>query len=145
MNKSEILAFLRDNPAFYLATAEGNNPHVRGLLLYRADENGIVFQTWKTKDIHQQLSENPRVELCFNNYQGISHRKISASTQIRVSGLVELVEDLELKKEILSKRPFLKALIQETGYELAIYRLRKGVAAIWTMENNFAPKNYIEL
>ena len=145
MNKSEVLAFLRDNPAFYMATVEGNNPHVRGLLLYRADENGIVFQTWKTKDIYRQLSENSRVQLCFNSYQGSSHQKISESTQIRISGSVELVEDMQLQEEILSKRPFLKTLMQETGYELAIYQLRKGVATIWTMETNFTPKSYIDL
>ena len=31
MNKEEILQFLNDNPAFSLATSDGNIPHVRTL------------------------------------------------------------------------------------------------------------------
>jgi len=45
MNKSEILGFLNANPLCHLATVEGNKPHVRGMMLYRADENGLIFHT----------------------------------------------------------------------------------------------------
>lgn len=140
MNKSEIIEFLNANPVFHLATIEGNKPHVRGMLLYRADENGLLFHTGKMKDIHQQLTGNPSVELCFNN------GKFEDLIQIRVSGTVELVEDVELKKEIVQKREFLKPWVERHGYgPLAVYRLRKGVATIWTMKTNFEPKKFIEL
>ena len=137
MNKSEILAFLNANPSCYLATVEGNTPRVRGMRIHKADENGIILQTAKIKDLYKQLSENPNAELCFNNYKD--------NIQIRVSGTVELIEDIELEKEIIAKRPFLKPLIEKERYELAIYRLEKGVATIWTLETNLAPKTYIEL
>jgi len=138
MNKSEILAFLNANPVCHLATVEGNKPHVRGMRIYKADENGIILQTAKMKDLHKQLSENPNVELCFNNYKD--------SIQIRVSGAVEFVEDKALKDEVITKRPFLKPLVEKEGYDIVtIYRLRKGIATIWTFETNFAPKTYIEL
>ena len=140
MNKNEIFGFLNSNPVFHLATVEGNKPHVRGLLLYRADENGLVFHTGKMKDLHRQLTANPHVEMCFSN------GKFEDLVQIRVSGAVELVEDLELKKEIVQKREFLKPWVERGGYgPLAVYRLRKGTATIWTMKTNFAPKEYIEL
>lgn len=58
MNKNKIFNFLNANPVFHLATVDGNKPHVRGLLLYRADENGIIFHTGKMKDLHKQLTEN---------------------------------------------------------------------------------------
>jgi uncharacterized pyridoxamine 5'-phosphate oxidase family protein len=81
------------------------------------------------------LTENPQVEMCF-----------SKDIQIRVSGTVELVEDIGLKKEIVQNRPFLKPWVEQAGYEpFAIYRMKNGVATIWTMETNFAPKTYIEL
>ncbi|MCX6000860.1 MAG: pyridoxamine 5'-phosphate oxidase family protein [Chloroflexi bacterium] len=138
MNKSDLLALINANPACHLATVEGSTPHVRGILLYRADENGLVFHTGTNKDLHKQLSRNPKVELCFNDYQ--------KSMQVRVSGSVELVPDMDLKKEIVAKRDFLKPWVQERGYEfLAVYRLRKGRATTWTMETNFAPKTYVEL
>lgn len=43
MNKEEILQFLNENPAFALATCDGNIPHVRTLLLHKADETGIYI------------------------------------------------------------------------------------------------------
>lgn len=140
MNKQEIFGFLNANPVFHLATIEGNKPHVRGMLMYRADENGIVFHTGKIKDLHRQLTANAHVEMAFNN------GKFEDLIQIRVSGSVELVEDLELKKEIVETRQFLKPFVERDGYGLfAVYRMRKGVATVWTMKTNLAPKEFIEL
>ncbi|MGE5894303.1 MAG: pyridoxamine 5'-phosphate oxidase family protein [bacterium] len=140
MNRKEILEFLNANPVFHLATVEGNRPHVRGMLLYRADENGILFHTGKMKDIHRQITENPHVEMCFNN------GNFEDLVQIRVSGTVELIEDIELKKEIVQKRDFLKPWVEQSGYEpFAVYRMKKGIATTWTMKTNFAPKEFVEL
>ena len=84
------------------------------------------------------MSANPNVELCFNNYKD--------RIQVRVSGTAEAVDDLELKKEIIAKRQFLKPLVEKEGYEvIAVYRLRKVVATVWTFATNFAPKTYIQL
>jgi uncharacterized pyridoxamine 5'-phosphate oxidase family protein len=66
--------------------------------------------------------------------------------QIRVSGIVELVEDLELEKEIVKKREFLMPLVEQMGYDfLAVYRLKNGTASIWTMKTNLAPKELVKL
>lgn len=140
MNKAEVFEFLTVNPMFHLATVEGNKPHVRGMLLYRADENGIIFHTGKMKDLHRQLTEIPQVEMCSNN------GNFENLIQIRVSGTVELVEDIELKKEIVQKREFLKPFVEQAGYDLlAVYRMKNGTATIWTMKTNFSPKEFIGL
>ena len=140
MNKTEIIGFLNANPVFHLATVEGNKPHVRGMYLYQADENGIVFHTGKMKDLNKQLTTNPNVEMSFNN------GKFEDLVQVRVSGTAELIEDMELKKEIVQKRVFLKPWVERDGYgSLAVYRIRKGMAVVWTMNANFAPKEFIEL
>ncbi|MFH1442088.1 MAG: pyridoxamine 5'-phosphate oxidase family protein [Candidatus Omnitrophota bacterium] len=137
MNKTQIIELMRANPVFHLATVEGNKPHVRGMLLYKAGQDGILFHTGTMKDLHKQLSVNPEVELCF-----FSHKD---NTQVRISGKVELVEDLELKKEIVANRDFLKPWVEKSGYDiLAVYRMKKGTVVIWTMETNFEPKKYIE-
>ncbi len=138
MTKTDILALINANPACHLATVEGNTPHVRGILLYRADEDGLVFHTGNMKDLHRQLTQNPRVELCFNDFQ--------KGVQVRVSGSVELVEDMALKKEIAAKRDFLKPWVEQWGWDmLVVYRLRNGKATTWTMQTNFDPKTYVEL
>ncbi len=140
MTKKEIFDFLNANPVFHLATVEGNKPRVRGMLMYWADEKGIIFHTGKMKDLHKQLTENPNVELSFNN------GNIENLIQIRVSGTVELVEDIELKKEIVQKREFLKPFVEKAGYgPLAVYRLKNGTATVWAMKTNLEPKKSVNL
>ena len=140
MNKNEIFTLLNENQACHLATIEDNIPHVRGILVYRADENGIVFHTGKFKDLYQQLCANPNVEFCFSN------NDMQNLIQIRINGQVGEVEDIDLKKEIVTERDFLKPWVEEQGYDgLAVFSLKNGQATVWTMATNFLPKSYIEL
>jgi len=138
MTKQEILLFISENPVFALATAENNKPFVRYIMTYRADDDGIIFCTGENKDLNRQLQSNPRVEMCFYNHQ--------AGKQIRVSGSVEEIEDIELKKQIVVDFPFLKEWVDREGYDvLVVYNLKGGKAFEWTMVTNFAPKEYIDL
>lgn len=138
MTKTEILEFLNANPTCYLATSENNKPHVRVMRIYRADKKGIIFQTVDGKDLPQQLRENPNVEVCFYN--------LEKNLQVRVSGKATLVEDIELKKEIAEKRPFLKPWIEKKGFDvIPVFRIVDCVAFTWTMETNLAPKQYVNL
>jgi uncharacterized pyridoxamine 5'-phosphate oxidase family protein len=138
MNKQQILDFVSKNPMFGLATAEDNKPHVRNMMLYRADENGIIFSTGEDKDVRRQLQKNPQVEMCF--FSG------DANVQVRIDGTVEVLEDLELKKQIVEDYPFLKEWIDREGYEvLIVYCLKSGRATTWTMATSFKPKEYVQL
>ena len=100
MTKEEMFKIMNENMAFHLATSVDGQPHVRGMLLFRADENGIIFHTGKFKDLYEQLKKNPNVELCFN----------SPSTQIRVSGVIEEINDDKIVEEIYAHptRQFLR-------------------------------------
>ena len=137
MNKEEILRFLNDNPEFSLATSEGNIPHVRTLQLHKADESGIYFMVGKFKDVYRQLSVNPYVELCFHK----------ANSQVRISGQVEnLDKDLNLKKEILSVRPFMTSWIEQVGFKyMAVFRIKYGKAVTWSLETELQPKTIVDL
>ena len=138
MLKGEVFEFIRKNPVFAMGTAGENKPHVRMMMLYRADENGIIFNTGENKDVHRQLSRNPNVELCF--YSAKEGR------QMRISGSVEEIEDIELKKQIVKDFPFLKEWVDREGYDvLVVYFLKHGKATGWTMETNCKPKEYIQL
>ncbi|GLI53541.1 pyridoxamine 5'-phosphate oxidase family protein [Thermodesulfovibrio yellowstonii] len=138
MNKTEILKFINSNPVCHLATLDGDQPRVRAMLIYRADENGILLQTWSFKNVFKQLQQNPNVELCFNSSDG--------SIQIRVSGKAKLVENQSLKEEIVNKRSFLKPWVEERGYgSLKVFIITNCIATVWTRETNFEPKKYIPL
>ena len=137
MDKLQIISFLNANPDFQLATIEGSIPHVRTLMLHKADETGIYFMVGKFKDVYRQLSLNPNVELCFHQ----------DNFQVRITGHVEsLDKDLELKKEILAARPFMKPWIDHVGYKhMAVFRVKNGIATTWSLETETQPKIFIEL
>lgn len=138
MVKEELFQIMNENPVFHLATMDGDQPRVRGMLLYRADEQGIIFHTASTKDVYQQIQKNPKVELCFQG-QGI---------QIRVSGVLEQVQDDKLRDEIFAHptRKFLQAWkAQGIDGLLQIFRLKNGEAVTWTMETNFEEKKPVQL
>ena len=137
MTKDEIIEFIKANPRSFMATVEGNKPHVRGMGIYDASEDGIIIQTWTIKDIHQQVVDNPEVELCFNDFK--------AGIQVRVSGRAEIIDDVDFKRKVVEDRPFMKPTVEERGIDVvALYRL-KGRANVWTRDRNFEPKEYIEL
>ena len=133
MNREEIYAFLNEHPACHLATMEGRQPRVRGMLMYRADETGLLFHTGTSKALSKQVLQNKPVEACFN----------SSDTQVRVSGVVEILDDLNLKKEIVEARPFMKPWVEQRGYDLLlVFRVKQCQATVWTMATNFEPTIY---
>lgn len=138
LSKEEIYKVMNENPVFHLATADGDQPRVRGMLLYKADENGIIFHTASSKDVFSQIMKNSKAELCFQG-NGV---------QIRVTGVLEKVEDENLKEEIFKHptRKFLQAW-KENGIDglLQIFCLKDGIATQWTMATNFDKKEFVNL
>ncbi len=138
MNEKEMYDLMNANPSFHLATVEGDQPRVRGMLLFRADENGIIFHTASTKDLFAQIKKNPKVEMCF----------FGNGTQIRVTGVLEQVIDDGLREEIFShpSRKFLQAW-KDNGIDhlVQIFRMKNCEAVTWTMETNFAEKKPVTL
>jgi len=140
VDKKEILAFITKNPIAYVATIEGNKPHVRALGTFRADENGIIFAVQSPKDVYKQLIKNPETELCY----------YADGVQVRVSGRMEPVNDMALKKEILEKRPFYKPGIDQQGWDyVGAFIIKHGRATVMDMKgpptDPGATKTYVTL
>ncbi|MCL2143545.1 MAG: pyridoxamine 5'-phosphate oxidase family protein [Methanomassiliicoccaceae archaeon] len=144
MEKKKMFEVMAKNPVFFLATADGNEPRVRGMMLYKADDDGIYFHTGPFKDVHKQMVKNPNVQLCFfDAAEGI---------QVRVRGKVEIINDDKLKEEISNhpSRGFMQSWKEgKTKQEFldffSVFRLRNGIANVWTFQSNFAPKEDIRL
>ena len=139
MNIKDCIKFSNENPVCHLATSENDQPHVRTLGFWFADETGFYFQTASMKEFYQQLKKNPRTEVCFYKHEGM------IGTMLRISGAVEFLDDIKLKEKVIQDRPFLKSFgvtIDSTG--LIIFRIAHGQAHFWTMENNLKPKEIIE-
>lgn len=139
MKFKECIEFANKNPISWVATIDGNQPRVRALGMWFADENGFYFQVRRNMDMYQQLQENPKVEASFwkpgENF----------GTMMRIAGEVEFLEDKSLKNRVLEDRPFLKELgLTSQNYELVIFRIPRGEAYFWTMKTAFHPKDMIK-
>ena len=141
MTKEELFKMMNENPVMHLATVDENGyPRVRGILMFKASEDGIIFHTGTFKELYKQLMLNPNAELCFQ----------CNGTQVRVEGKFELDESDEVFEEIYNHPS--RAFIRQWGKTkedvkdfLKIFRLKNGKAHIWSMADNFKPKEYIDL
>jgi pyridoxamine 5'-phosphate oxidase len=138
-NLQDCIKFANDNPICYLATAEEDQPRVRALGFWFADETGFYFQTTTFKEFPHQIEKNPKIEICFYKHEGM------IGTMIRISGEAEFLDDYELRKKAMNDRPFLKSFgLTVDSCKMVIFRIAHGKAHFWTMDKNLAPKEYIE-
>jgi pyridoxamine 5'-phosphate oxidase len=139
MNIQDCIKFTNENPICSLATMENDQPRVRILGFWFADESGFYFQTSTIKEIPGQLKANPNAEACFYKHEGM------IGTMLRISGEVEFLSDPALKQKALDDRPFLKSFgltVDSPG--MILFRISHGHAHFWNMENNLKPKEYIK-
>jgi uncharacterized pyridoxamine 5'-phosphate oxidase family protein len=139
MTLLDCIKFANENPVCSLATIENDQPRVRLLGFWFADETGFYFQTSIVKEIPGQLKKNPNTEICFYKHEG------AIGTMLRVSGKVEFLDDISFREKAFADRPFLKSFgMTVNSPELFLFRVRHGKAHFWTMENNLKPKEIIE-
>ncbi len=132
MTKEELVEFVKGHPACHLATLEKGRPRVRGMMPYRFDGTSFVMHTGTEKAVWRQIMEDPRVELCFNDFEKF--------LQVRFSGRVEPIDDGALKAEIVEARPFLKPWIEAKGMGfMSVFRVVDLEVSIWTMATNLEP------
>jgi len=135
----DCIKFTNENTVCYLATVETDQPRVRALGFWFADETGFYFQTGAIKEFPNQLRNNPKTEVCFYHHEGI------IGNMLRIAGEVEFLTDRSLKEKALNDRPFLKDMgLNADSPGLIIFRIAHGQAYFWTMESNMKPKEYIE-
>ncbi len=139
MNIQDCIRFTNENPICSLATIENDQPRVRIIGFWFADETGFYFQTSTIKEIPNQLKMNPKTEVCFYKPEGM------IGTMLRISGKVEFLTDSGLRDKVLLDRPFLKSFgVTSESPKLVLFRIGHGQAYFWTMENNLKPKEIIE-
>lgn len=98
----EVVKFLKECGAYFLATVDGDQPKVRPFGTAEIFEGKLYIQTGKVKEVSKQIAANPKVQICAMNKAG--------NEWIRISGT--LVEDdrLEPKVHMLDAYPSLKAM-----------------------------------
>ncbi len=133
MTLNDCLKFANENPVCTLATVDGDQPHLRVLLMVTADERGFWFGTLSPKAMSKQLHCNPKVELCFVS----NAQDIMSCRMMRVTGKIEFTKDEAMSKRVLQERAALGELIgKPIDPYLEVFRLASGEAHFWTIRDN---------
>lgn len=131
MLSPEIIEFANRNRACWLATCEGERPHVRGLLLWYADERGFHFHTASTKRLPEQLRRNPRVEIAFFDPSSDGGR------MMRVSGRARFLDPADHRDRLLADRPWVADIERSLpGAECVVFVVEEGEVHHWSMAVN---------
>jgi pyridoxamine 5'-phosphate oxidase len=133
MDLNDVIEFANQNPVTWLATVDEGVPHVRGLLMWFADETGFYYHTASIKSLAAQIAKNGAVEAAFHHSNGA----FGDSRMLRVNGTAEFVEDPELLKRLYEERPWilqnLKAMPKSA---VSIFRIHEGYCHFWDMSAN---------
>ena len=133
MGFQDCIKFANENPVCYLATMDGDQPRVRGLLMCFADENGFYFTVLSPKEVFKQLKANPKVEICYYN----NPAELIDAKQMRVTGEIEWVDDKALHERICKERAFVGDIIgQPVEPLMELFRVHSGEAHFWTLMDN---------
>lgn len=138
MTRNDVIAHLRSNMSGFLATIETDEPRVRGMRHYITEAGDIVFHTGRGKDVGRQLVSGSQVEYCVLDPKTF--------VQVRIRGEIEELDDPTLVDALIADRPFLGPMLEKIGRtSLLVVRIVKARAFAWTMDSNFAPKEFVEL
>ena len=116
----KVTQFLKDAETYYLATAEGDQPHVRPFGTAHLYEGKLYIQTGKVKDVSKQLLANPKAEIC----------AFKDGEWIRVAG--ELVEDdrVEARQSMLDAYPSLQQMYSADDGNTQVFYFKNATATI---------------
>jgi pyridoxamine 5'-phosphate oxidase len=130
MDFKDCYQFANENKTCYLATVEGDQPRVRALGMWYADETGFYFQAQTVKAMYKQIEKNPKVEVYF--------QAKDFSRVMRVYGKVKIITDPEIRAKCIKERPFVKnfGITEPDNPLLAVFQIYTGEAFFWTMADS---------
>ena len=117
-----VVKFLKDAQTYYLATVEGDQPHVRPFGTAHVFEGKLYIQTGKVKPVSKQLMANPKAEIC----------AFHGGEWIRITG--ELIEDdrREARQSMLDAYPSLQKMYSADDGNTQVFYFRNAVATIYS-------------
>ena len=130
MDFKDCYEFANENKTCYLATCDGDQPRVRAMGMWYADETGFYLQAQSVKALYKQIEKNPKVELYF---QAKDFSKV-----MRVSGEAKIITDKAIRTRCVEERPFVKnfGITDADNPLLAVFPVYRGEAYFWTMPDS---------
>lgn len=119
-NMQEVQAYLKECGAFFIATTDGDQPHVRAFGVSEIINDRLYIMTGKVKDVYKQMAANGKFEICA--------LKPSGSEWMRVTGTLVNDDDLAVKEEFLNRNPDLKSMYKADDDNMAVLYITNGAA-----------------
>ena len=116
----EVRDYLHDCGVFFIATVDGDQPHVRPFGVAEVYEGRLYIQTGKKKDVYHQMMKNPKFE--------ITAVKPSGTEWIRIKGRLVNDDRREVKVYILDSNPDLKSMYSPNDDNTAVLYVTEGEA-----------------
>jgi pyridoxamine 5'-phosphate oxidase len=141
MSFEDCIQFMERNVTCFLATVEGEKPHVRPMTVWLADNSGIYFYTSTVKPLASQLLKNTNVEVAFHQ-PGISS---DPGKVLRIAGSIQTVEHMDIRKKLWDKFPWLNEIgAPADATTIMVFRIPSGWFNFWTWENNVSPGPWVQ-
>lgn len=116
----KINQFLDEAKVFSFLTTDGDQPKGRPFGLHLLDGDKLYFGCGTFKNVFQQLTANPKVEiLAVNN-----------NKYLRYDGTVKIVKDDALLQKVREAIPQTIAMYDKNGWEMGLFYLENGHAEI---------------
>lgn len=119
-NMKEVQAYLKECGAFFIATADGDQPHVRPFGVSEIIDGRLYIMTGKVKDVYKQIAGNGKFEICA--------LKPSGSEWMRLSGTLVNDETLSVKEEFLNRNEGLKSMYKADDDNMAVLQITNATA-----------------
>ena len=112
----EVVKFLKDAGAYFLATVDNDQPRVRPFGTANIFEGKLYIQTSKTKDCSKQIQQNGKVEICAMNAEG--------NKWLRVAGTLVRDDRREPKADMLEHYPELRSMysVEDPNTEVLYFK-----------------------
>jgi uncharacterized pyridoxamine 5'-phosphate oxidase family protein len=119
----EVCDFMKKCGAYFIATADGDQPRVRPFGTATIFENKLYIQTGKKKKVSKQMKANPKIEICALD--------LPAGRWLRIEATVVNDDRREAKQFMLNQYPDLKSMYSADDDNTQVLYL-KNVTATFT-------------
>lgn len=123
----EVLAYLKKNPTYFLATvdAEGN-PQVRPFGTIAKFEGKLYIQTGKAKPVSEQMLAHPRIAISAVDTEG---------GWLRLTADAVLDDRLEARQAVLGEYPELQSMYAADDGNCEVFALENATATFCSFTN----------
>jgi len=120
---NEVYEYLKKCGMFYLATTQGDQPHVRPFGALGIYEDKLYIQTGNIKKVFKQMKKDPKIEICAMDKDG---------TWIRIESTVVQDDRIEARQHMLDENPSIKHMYAADDGNCEVLYLKNATATFYS-------------